>query len=190
MSVPFTFTSANTVVLVNDKSLSGIFKIDVYDESDKGICNVMLQRHIIGTDELVNEMRMGGGFSFKLLNNSSSAGYVAETAKVKSFHMVLSKEDDGKELLLVQTIVVSTSSFLYADDARSAGMKATEEEDLKNLISILKENQAKSNVNRAVLPTEEVAVNDDELVWLNAKDPEQLKDLKPRKLKKNKNKRA
>ena len=186
MSALFTFTSANTVVLVNDKALSGLFKIDIYDESDKGICNIMLRRHVIGDDDLINEMRVGGDFSFKLLNNTSSAGYVSDAAKIKSFHMVLSKEDDGKELLLEQTLVVTTSSFLYSSDARSAGMKATEEEDLKNLINIIKENKAKANVNRAVLPSEEVTVSDDELVWLNAKDPEQLKDVKPRKLKKTK----
>jgi len=183
MSVPFTFTSANTVILVNDKSLGGVHKLAVYEgeyEGKKGTF-VTLNRYIIGNDELVNDMR-SAEFTFKLLNNTSSAGYVSPSAEMMSFRMELSKEDDGKELLLEQVLVIKASSFLYSEDARSAGMKATEEEDLKNLISILKENQAKV-VSRAASPTEEVTVNDDELVWLNAKDPNQLKDIKPRKLK-------
>lgn len=193
MSALFTFTSANTSILVNDKALSGVFKIETFEQTDQeNITYITINRHVKGSDELINEMRcsdpaasMAGGsrFSFKLLNNSSSAGYVSETASVSSFSMMLSKEDGGIELLLQQIIVIKAPLFLYSDDARSAGMKTTEEEDLKNLIKIIKENKTKTS-NKAVLPPAEVVVPDEDLVWLNAKDHEQIKDVKPRKLKK------
>jgi len=185
------FTSLNTSVFVNDTVLNGVFNISVYERMDdsKNSAYIKIKRHVIGDDYLVNAMRGVEKFSFRIINNMSSGGYVAEMAELDQFEMDLGVESDGSEMLLEQLLIVNVRSLFYHEDARSSAMKTTETEDIKNLINIIKENQAKV-VNKAVLPSEEVLVDDEDLVWLNAKDPEQLKDVKPRKLKKNKNKRA
>jgi len=185
------FTSLNTSVFVNDTVLNGVFNISVYERMDdsKNSAYIKIKRHVIGDDYLVNAMRGVEKFSFRIINNMSSGGYVAEMAELDQFEMDLGVESDGSEMLLEQLLIVKVRSLFYHEDARSSAMKTTETEDIKNLINIIKENQAKV-VNKAVLPSEEVLVDDEDLVWLNAKDPEQLKDVKPRKLKKNKNKRA
>lgn len=185
------FTSLNTSIFVNDAVLNGVFQVSVFERLDdsKNSTYIKVKRHVIGNDYLVNTMR-GNKFSFRLINNMSSGGYVTEIAELDQFEMELGVETDGSEMLLEQTLVIKTLTFFFQEDARSPAMKTTETDDVKNLINIIKENQAKTQVNRAVLPNTDVDVKDEELVWLNAKDPEQLKDVKPRKLKKNKTKRA
>jgi hypothetical protein len=178
------FTSLNTSAFVNDSVLNGVFQVSVSEGTDNSTY-IRIKRHVLGNDYLVNTMR-AEKFSFRLINSATSGGYVTEIAELDQFEMELGVKSDGSEMLLEQTLVVKTLSFFYHEDARSTAMKTVEKDDINNLINIIKENQAKTQVNRAILPTEDVDVKDEDLVWLNANDPEQVKDTKPRKLKKNK----
>ena len=181
------FTSTNTNITANNNPLGFVQAVDVEDTKDvsgEKYTSIVLHRLVNDNEDVINDMR-SGPFLFKILNASTGSGYIATEAEVIGFKMHLAaKKDINPVEFLEQTITIKAKSFLYVPDARSVEMKMTEETDLVNLIKIIKENQAKS-VSKAVLPTE-IAVPDEDLVWLNAKDPEQLEGTRPRKIKKNK----
>lgn len=136
--------SAELMVLINDKPLSGIEAIEI-NENLSGT-SIGLKRIVVGHDELVNEMRTQP-FTFKIINTDSS-GYVADFAETTSFDMVV----DSDQNVITQTFLIKVVSFLFSPDVRSIISKIQEEQDIENLINIIKDNQQK---NKAILPTEE-----------------------------------
>lgn len=215
-----TFTSANIYLLVNDHLLGGVNTVTVKDfkEPTGPYTRISMDRVVFdGTQDTVELMRTQR-FSFKLMNNTTQSGWVALDAELESYEMSLSTESG----ILYQHLVIRTSSFIYSENISEEHIAAKEEEDLKNLIEILKKNQTAAKKPEgfikygvppaAVLPTQsedilngklkdalkkmsdyaqlfedkrpEVQVDDEDVIWLNAKDSEQIKDVKPRKLKK------
>lgn len=183
-----TFTSDNILLLVNDKPLGGVSSLVVKDfkEPTGAFSRINLNRVVFdGTQEVVELMRTQR-FSFKLMNRTSSSGWVALDAELESYEMMLSVEDG----ILHQNLVVKTPSFVYAENVSAEYITAKEEEDLRNLIEILKKNQEavkkpetgfiKYGVPPAVLPNNEVSQD-----WLNnienSNEPIKGKDKKKKK---------
>lgn len=200
------FTSANTCLMANDISLGFVQSIvieDVVVDGEK-YSDITLHRYVNDCEYVINEMR-SGPFTFSVANqvwnpNEKTGprigGYYSPEAEVVSFKMNLFAKND---MLLEQFIVIRAKSFKYVADVRVMPTKVTETEDFKNLIEILKKNQTKHTAKDTseewkqfkpvfrVDDSASIGVSDEDIVWANVKNPEQVKDVvKPRKLKKNK----
>lgn len=148
-----TFTGANVSLLVNDLYLGNVNNVIVedYKEWDYTL-TTRIKLNIIAFDrsqDLVEFMRKNK-FSFKIMNNTTSSGWLAYNCEVEQFNMELStnEESDG---LLHQYLVIKTTSFNYTNDVRGESLAVKDQEDFENLIKILKENQNKTTKN-IVLP--------------------------------------
>lgn len=198
------FTSTNTHIAANNNTLGFVQSVEVEDVNESGekYTKITLHRLVNDNEDIINDMR-SAPFSFKIFNVSTGGGYITPEAEVIGFKMHLAAKKDANPVeFLEQTIVLKTKSFLYVQDTRSEEMKAAEENDLVNLINIIKTNQAKNvtkpdyesfvgtkpnaSVVRQNSDWSAVNVEDKDLVWLNAKDPKQIENTKPRKIKKTK----
>ena len=144
-----TFTSANILLLVNDQPLGGVSGVAVKDfkEASGNFTRISLNRVVFeGTQDLVELMRTQR-FTFKLMNTTTSSGWYAPDAELETFEMTLSVED-----ILHQNLIIKTATFAYGSDISAEYLAATEEEDLKNLIEILKKNPEAAKTPAAVLP--------------------------------------
>ena len=196
------FTSSNIMISANDNPIGCVQTVEVEDMDVSGekYTRIVLNRLVSGSENTVNDMR-AGSFCFKIFNSTNGNGYIAENAELVGFKMVLPpKKDINPSEFLEQTLTVKAKVFVYVDDARSATFKALEQEDIQNMIKILKANQEKTRLQQSneKLQTEQKAyragakqsadigaIKDEELVWLNAADPKKLEGaVKPRKLKK------
>ena len=136
-----TFTNANTYISANNRVLGFVQEIDVedfIDERGEKFTHITLRSLVGGHEEAVNDMR-SGPFSFKIINNSSGGGYIAPIAEIRSFKMHMVAHKDDRPDFFEQIIIIKTKSFLYSKLAKDTVI--VEQEDYKNLINILKENQ-------------------------------------------------
>jgi hypothetical protein len=198
------FAGLNTTILINGKMLDGIQELNIYDLDNSTY--IELERVVFDENELVDTMRCGAAFSFVLMNNLNSSGYKADNCSINKFNMTLSM--NAKEQVLRQKITIKAYSFVFRKDVRTEEMKKAELEDYKYLTGIIKENQNKNKdaiqekkelhefedaLRKIERQTKEaidalpvkIEIVDKDIIWLNAKEPEKIKDyIQPRKLKK------
>jgi len=147
------FTSITTRLYVNDKPLGFVQSIDIEDTlvNNEKYTDITLCRIANDCDDVINDMRMAP-FIFKMTNTfwmpnplqarEEIGGYYAPEAEVISFKMSLKvKPPESENDILQQIIVIRAKSFTYVKDIGLDGTRTIEEEDLKNLIKILKKNQ-------------------------------------------------
>lgn len=183
------FTSTNTSITINNNQLDCVQTIDVEDAinsyGDK-YTNITLTRLASDNDHIINDIR-SAPFVFKVFNSATGGGYISQKSEVVAFKMHLAaKKDDSYLEFLEQVIVIKAKSFVYGSDIRSDEMKIEENKDLVNLIDIINENKAKviNRLSTVECVNDTIPIDNKDLVWLNAKDPEQLNEVTPRKLKK------
>lgn len=157
------YTSTNTYISVNDNVLGFVQSIEIEDKTINGekVTDITLHRLVNDHEDVINDMRKGT-FVFKLYSSANPqgyahtehmSGYLASEAEVVGFKMYLSAKLSEEVQLLEQTIIIRTKLLVHTHDINS--VKLTEEEDLKNLIEIIKKNQ-EAKVPAVVLPVEKV----------------------------------
>lgn len=141
-----TFTSATVTLFVNDQVLGGVNDLVVEDfKGPTGKITRITLNTFAGFSQDVIELMRNKRFSFRLMNSTTSSGWISLDAELESFKMTLTVED-----VLHQRLVIATPTFVYGTDIRAEALATKEKEDLENLINIIKENQTK--VGKAVLP--------------------------------------
>lgn len=142
MEMDNVFTSTNVLVLVNDQPFGAVNNLVIKDCKDLTgkFTRISMARVVLaGSQDLVELMRTQK-FSFKVMNYETSGGWVSLDAELESYEMSFDTEENN--YFLYQHLVVKTPSFAYAENITAEHLAAKEEEDLKNLIEILKKNQA------------------------------------------------
>jgi hypothetical protein len=187
----FAFTSTNVILLVNNKFLNSVQEVLIKDKykNNKTCTNIILKRYVFDRDEeIIDEMRTSS-FSFVLkTSGESNAGYVAPYCSLENFEMYLEANHQDNHLTpLEQKIVIKTDSFIYVPDARPETLKMAEETDTANLIEALRQAQDR---NKIVIPNKDIWINnerldkleaqtknvqDEEMIFMNAKTPTQRK---------------
>lgn len=149
-------------IFIDEKVLGGVTFFEVLEEDfgKNRAANIILHRYVLGNDEIINDIRSGLEFTFKIFDNPTFSGFIGKKARVKKFKMTLSTENNTFAIFK-QEIYILTDSFYYTSNVSNEALKKFEKEDFENLKKILKteqENAAKKNGSVA-LPLDSISID-------------------------------